>query len=54
MQSEKLASTGRLAAGMIHEIGNPLASVLGLLDLRPPEMSLILTGRNAHPWVSTR
>ena len=34
VQSEKLASTGRLAAGMIHEIGNPLASVLGLLDLQ--------------------
>ena len=34
VQSEKLASTGRLAAGMINEIGNPLASVLGLLDLQ--------------------
>jgi len=34
VQSEKLASAGRLAAGMIHEIGNPLASVLGLLDLQ--------------------
>jgi signal transduction histidine kinase len=34
VQSEKLASTGRLVAGMIHEIGNPLASVLGLLDLQ--------------------
>ncbi len=34
IQSEKLASTGRLVAGMIHEIGNPLASVLGLLDLQ--------------------
>lgn len=34
VQSEKLASTGRLAAGMIHEIGNPLASVLGLLELQ--------------------
>jgi signal transduction histidine kinase len=34
LQSEKLASTGRLVAGMIHEIGNPLASILGLLDLQ--------------------
>ncbi len=34
VQSEKLASTGRLVAGMMHEIGNPLASVLGLLDLQ--------------------
>jgi signal transduction histidine kinase len=34
VESEKLASAGRLAAGIVHEIGNPLASVLGLLDLQ--------------------
>ena len=34
IESEKLASAGRLAAGIVHEIGNPLASVLGLLDLQ--------------------
>jgi cob(I)alamin adenosyltransferase len=28
--------------------------VLELLDLRPPQMSLILTGRNAHPTVIDR
>lgn len=33
VQNEKLASAGRLAAGIVHEIGNPLASVLGLVDL---------------------
>ena len=33
VQNEKLASAGRLAAGVVHEIGNPLASVLGLTEL---------------------
>lgn len=34
VQSEKLASAGRLATGVVHEIGNPLGSILGLLDLQ--------------------
>jgi signal transduction histidine kinase len=33
IRSERLASVGRLAAGMAHEIGNPLAALLGLEEL---------------------
>lgn len=33
IRSERLASVGRLAAGLAHEIGNPIAALLGLVDL---------------------
>ena len=33
IQAEKLASVGRLSAGIAHEIGNPIGIVMGYLDL---------------------
>lgn len=33
VRSERLASVGRLSAGLAHEIGNPIAAIIGFQDL---------------------
>ncbi|MDX1394138.1 MAG: ATP-binding protein [Gemmatimonadota bacterium] len=33
VQSEKLAAVGRMAAGIAHEVGNPLGAIFGYLDV---------------------
>jgi two-component system NtrC family sensor kinase len=50
VRSERLASVGRLAAGLAHEVGNPIAALLGMEDLLlegalEPEQTLDFLGR---------
>ena len=33
VRSEHMASVGRLAAGIAHEVGNPIAAILGMEEL---------------------
>jgi signal transduction histidine kinase len=46
LRSEKLATVGRLAAGLAHEVGNPLGAVRGYVDLARTRLP-----PNDHPEV---
>ncbi len=49
IRSEKLATVGRLAAGIAHEIGNPLGAILGYVDILKKQESEV---RGLPPSVS--
>ena len=38
IRSEKLASVGKLAAGLAHEIGNPISAILGYVEMLQTEV----------------
>lgn len=46
VRSEKLAGLGRIAAGLAHEVGNPLTAVIGFQDLLAEELDA--PGREAQ------
>ena len=44
VRTEKLASVGRLAAGIAHEVGNPLSSIMSVLELLGKQADESLVG----------